>query len=356
MKSLRVGLVLLGFLWSLALSGATRSPVYAEKGLVASTSPIASEVGAQILRDGGTAVDASIAVAFALAVTWPSAGNIGGGGFALVHDSKSGEDLFYDYRETAPKAAGADFYLDAKGDAVEAASRIGYRAAGIPGTVAGMALLHKTYGKLPWKKLVEPARKLASEGFIVDQALAESLKRSTKLLSSFSETKSIFFKGERPYQRGEKLVQKDLGQTLKLIRDQGAKGFYEGAFPKRMAKVFKDNGGVITEEDLKNYQVEVRKPLRKVFRQFEVVTAPPPSSGGAILLEILGMLENDKIENMGAGSSDYLHLLTEVMKKAFADRSVWFGDPAFVQNPIDKLLDPVYLAKRRAEIDGKKAA
>jgi gamma-glutamyltranspeptidase/glutathione hydrolase len=337
------------------LSAATRAPVANDKGLVTSISPIASEVGAQVLREGGTAADAAVAVAFALAVTWPSAGNIGGGGFALVHQP-SRDPIFLDYRETAPAAAGPEFYLNDKGEAVDQLSREGYRAAGVPGTVAGMALLHKTYGKLPWRRLVNPARLLASKGFVVDSALEESLRRSRKLLEKFPGSRSIFFRKDRTFKRGETLVQKDLGATLKLIEDKGPDAFYKGAFARKMANEFKANGGVLVEKDLADYRVIERKPLQKAWRGFEIVTAPPPSSGGAVLLAILGMLENDPIETMGPGSADYTHLLIEAMKKAFADRSVWFGDPAFVDNPIDKLLDPVYLAKRRAEISMTKAA
>lgn len=335
---------------------ATQAPVWNDKGLVASTSPLASEVGAQVLRDGGTAADAAVAVAFALAVTWPSAGNIGGGGFALVHDAAKGESNFIDYRETAPAAAGADFYLDDKGEAKTEESRIGYRAAGIPGSVAGMALLHKKYGKLPWKRLVEPARLLASKGFIVDATLAESLERAQKRLEKFPESRKIFLNKNRSWQRGERFIQKDLAKTLQLIQTKGAEGFYKGAFAKQMAAQIKQNGGVITEADLAGYKAVERKPLQKAWREYEIITSPPPSSGGAVLLAILGMLEKDKIEDMGPGSADYLHLLVESMKKAFADRSVWFGDPDFVANPIEKLLDPTYLAKRRGEISMTKAA
>lgn len=336
--------------------GATNVPVWTDKGLVASTSPIASEVGAEILRKGGTAADASVAVAFALAVTWPSAGNIGGGGFALVHDPEKAEQTFIDYRETAPKAADANFFLDEKGELIPNSSRVGYRAAGVPGTVAGMKSLHQKYGKLPWKSLIEPARKLALNGFIVDAALAESLERAQKRLEPFPESRKIFLNGSRPWRRGERLVQKDLAATLKIIADKGSEGFYKGEFATKMAKEFKVNGGVITAEDLRDYKVELRKPIQKKWRDYEIVTAPPPSSGGAVLLAILGMLENDKLEDMGPGSSEYLHLLIEATKKAFADRSEWFGDPGFVKNPIDKLLDPAYLAKRRAEISLTKAA
>jgi gamma-glutamyltranspeptidase/glutathione hydrolase len=345
-------LMLLLSVWSIPLFAATRTPVYSEKGLVASISPIASEVGADVLRKGGTAADAAVAVGFALAVTWPSAGNIGGGGFALVHRDGS-PATFIDYRETAPKASGPDFYLDEKGEVKGEESRIGYRAAGIPGTVAGLALLHKKWGKLPWKTLVEPARKLAAEGFIVDAALEESLERAEKLLSTYPETKAIFLNKGKSYRRGERLIQKDLAASLALIQKGGEAGFYKGKLSKLITDDMKRNKAVLDQSDLDGYKVVEREPLHKKWREYEIVTAPPPSSGGAVLLAILGMMEQDKLEAMGSGSADYLHLLMESMKKAFADRSVWFGDPAFVQNPIEKLLDPAYLAKRRAEITEK---
>ena len=350
---MKIFMLLLSGWASLAFS-ATRTPVYSSKGLVASISPLASEVGAKVLRKGGTAADAAVAVAFALSVTWPSAGNIGGGGFALVHPI-TGPDSFIDYRETAPAAAGPDFYLDEKGDLKGDESKIGYRAAGIPGTVAGLVLLHKKWGKLPWASLVEPARKLAAEGFIIDAGLSESLTRSAAHLSTYPETAKIFLNKGKAWQRGERLVQKDLATTLTAIQKRGADGFYKGQVANLLVQDMKKKQGVLSHEDLLSFKAVEREPLHKKWKEFEIVTAPPPSSGGTILLEILGMMQGDKLEAMGSGSAEYLHLLIECTKKAFADRSVWFGDPAFVQNPIAKLLDPAYLAKRRAEI-GDKAA
>ena len=340
--------------WSCLGLSATRAPVYGTKGMVASVSPIASEVGADILRQGGTAADAAVAVGLALAVTWPSAGNLGGGGFALVHAGES-PDTFIDYRETAPAAAGPDFYLNAQGELKEKESRVGYRAAGVPGTVAGLALLHKKWGKLPWKTLVEPARRLADKGFIVDAALEESLWSSRELLLLYPETQKIFFNKGKPWKRGDRLVQKDLAASLALIQRHGSDGFYKGKLADLITSDMKANNGVLSKADLSGFKVAEREPVRRKWREFEVVTAPPPSSGGIVLLSILGMLENDKIEAMGAGSADYLHLLIESMKKAFADRSVWIGDPAFVNNPVTKLLDPTYIAKRRAAITDKAA-
>ncbi len=341
-------------LWSCIGFGATRAPITGTKGLVATVSPIASEIGAQILRQGGTAADAAVAVGFALAVTWPSAGNLGGGGFALVHASGIA-DTFIDYRETAPAATGPNFYLNEKGELNEKQPRVGYRAAGVPGTVAGLALVHKKWGKLPWKALIEPARKLADQGFIIDAALEESLHSNGDLLEIFPATKKIFFNKGKPWQRGQRLVQKDLAASLALIQKKGAEEFYQGKVAELISQDMKTNNGVLNQADLRHYKPVEREPLLRTWREYEIVTAPPPSSGGIVLLSILGMLEQDKLEVMGHGSADYIHLLVESMKKAFADRSVWVGDPDFVQTPIAKLLAPEYLAQRRAEI-GEKAA
>ncbi len=341
--------------WTTVAGAATHAPVYGEKGLVATTSPLASEIGAEVLRKGGTAADAAVAVGFALAVAWPAAGNIGGGGFALVH-SPGAPDTFLDFRETAPKAAGPNFYVDAKGQFQSEEPRIGYRAVGVPGTVSGLFYLHKKLGKLPWSDLIEPARKLAKDGFAVDAALEESFRRGEKVLSRFEETRAIFFKNGKLLHRGDKLVQKDLAASLALIQKNGEKGFYQGPVAQKIADAMKLNGGVMTPGDLSGYKTVEREPLKRPWRGYEIVTAPPPSSGGTVMLAMLGILEKDKLETYGYGSADYLHLLIEAMKKAYADRSHWFGDPGFVQNPVAELLDPKYLAKRRAEISETKAA
>jgi gamma-glutamyltranspeptidase/glutathione hydrolase len=335
-------------------TSATRAPVWGSRGLVATISPLASEAGASILRQGGNAADAAVAVGFALAVTWPAAGNLGGGGFALVR-SQDGKTNFIDYRETAPAAADKNFYLDAKGDVIPGASTTGYRAVATPGTVAGMALLHKKYGKLPWKKVVEPARRLAVEGFIVDESFVAMLESHKERLSKFPASKRIFLKGGAGLKVGDRFVQPDLGWSLALIQKAGESAFYSGPIAQRLIKDIQKGGGVMTLDDLKQYKAVERTPLEGRYKQYQIITAPPPSSGGALVLAMLGMLEKDDLATLGFGSAAYNHLLVETMKRAFADRAEWFGDPDFAQNPLQKFLDPAYLAKRRAGIDLKKA-
>jgi gamma-glutamyltranspeptidase/glutathione hydrolase len=335
-------------------SSATRTPVWGPRGLVATVSPLASEAGASILRQGGNAADAAVAVGFALAVTWPAAGNLGGGGFALVR-SQDGKSSFIDYRETAPAAADKNFYLDAKGEVIPGASTTGYRAVGTPGTVAGMALLHKKYGKLPWKKVIEPARRLAVEGFIVDESFASMLEAGRDRLAKFPGSKHIFLKDGKGFKVGDRFKQPELGWSLAQIQKAGESAFYTGPIAKRLIQAIQKGGGVMTLDDLKNYKVVDRAPLVGRYKNYQIVTAPPPSSGGALLLAMLGMLEKDDLAALGFGSAAYNHLLIETMKRAFADRSEWFGDPDFVQNPLQKFLDPAYLAKRRAGIQLTKA-
>jgi gamma-glutamyltranspeptidase/glutathione hydrolase len=338
-----------------AVSAASRQPIASSRGLVASTSPLASDVGAQILRDGGNAIDAAVAVGLALAVTWPAAGNLGGGGFALLRLA-DGSSHFVDYRETAPAAAQADFYLDKDGKLIPDVSSVGWRSVAVPGTPAGMELMHTRWGKLPWKKVVEPARRLAEKGYRLEEAHVRSLAQNEDLLSKFPESKAIFLPGGKLPKVGDLFVQKDLGKTLAALEKRGAKGFYEGPVAELLAKDILAQGGVITTRDLKDYKALVREPLKGRYKDFEVLTAPPPSSGGAVLLQILGQLEQDDLKALGFGSAGYLHLLAEAMKRAFADRAHWFGDPGFVSVPLQKLLDPLYLKARRQSIAVDKAS
>lgn len=340
---------------SFPLAAASRIPVSSDKGLVASTNAIASEVGASILRKGGTAADAAVAVGFALAVTWPSAGNLAGGGFALV-GTGDGKTDFIDYRETAPSVAQENFYRNEKGELNEEASKVGYRAVAVPGTIKGMETLHKKYGRLPWKTLLEPARQLAERGFPVDDFLLRSLRRGEKILERFPESRRIFLNNGKFWKRGDRFVQKDLARSIRLLQEKGPDVFYKGELGQRFVQAIQKEGGVISREDLKAYQVESRTPITRDWKNYKVVTAPPPSSGGTVLLEILGMLEKDDLKSLGFGSARYLHLLIEATKRGFADRSQWFGDPAFASNPIEKLLDPAYLAARRKSIDPEKAS
>lgn len=324
------------------LADAQSATVYA-KAAVASDSAIASQVGAEIMRRGGNAVDAAVAVGFALAVTHPAAGNLGGGGFMLVRMA-DGRSVAIDYRETAPATATRDMYAARPED-----SLVGPRAAGVPGTVAGMAEAHRRFGKLPWKDVVTPSVSLALKGFELPRGLAESLRGTVGLFKRFPSSHAVFNRSGKPYESGDRFTQPDLGETLARIRDIGARGFYEGKTAQLIAKC-----GAMTLEDLRSYKLAIREPLRGRYRKWEIVSMPPPSSGGVAVLQMLAMLQGDDLKALGFQSSDSLHLLVESMKRAFVDRSVHMGDPDFVSVPSNQLLDPAYTAKLRSSI-GKRA-
>ncbi len=323
--------------------------------MVATTSPIASQVGADILRRGGNAVDAAVAVGFALAVTWPSAGNLGGGGF-LLYRAADGTCEIVDYRERAPLAATREMYLDENGKAVDERSTEGYLASGVPGTVAGLALAHKRHGKLPWKDVVEPARALAADGFIVPQHLARSLagERTRKRLSKFPESRRIFLRNGNPWEAGERFAQPELAAVLKRVQ-KNPRDFYEGETARLIAADMAANGGIITARDLAEYEPTLREPLRGRYRDVELLTMPPPSSGGIALIQMLGMLEKYDLASMGHGSADVLHLLIEVMKRAFADRAKFLGDADFADVPVGGLLAREYIGTLGATIDPARA-
>src|SRR5262245_37136214 len=289
---------------------AFRQPVRARHGMVASTSEIASRVGVEIMQRGGNAIDAAVAVGLALAVTWPSAGNLGGGGFMMIRRA-NGETEIIDYRERAPLAASRDMYLDKSGEVVKGLSTVGYKAAGVPGSVAGLSLALKRHGKLMWADVVEPARKLAAEGFSINYHLARSLKGSEKLLRQFPDSMRIFLHDGKFYEEGERLVQPELAATLGRLKEKGPREFYEGKTAQLIAADMNANGGLITERDLNEYEPTIRKPLKGTYRGYEIVTMPPPSSGGAALLEMLNILEHYNVGELGAQSSDAIHLLVE---------------------------------------------
>ena len=324
-----------------------RQPVHSRNAMVVAQEPLAADVGVAVLKAGGNAVDAAVAIGFALAVTHPTAGNIGGGGFMLVHLA-DGTTTFLDFREKAPAKASRNMYLDANGKLTKD-SLVGWRAAGVPGSVRGFELAHKKFGHKPWAELVDPAVKLAADGFTVPYSLAQSLsnKLTADRMSQFPDSKRIFL----GVQFGEKLVQSELAETLRRIRDRGASDFYEGETAKRLAAAMEANGGLITLQDLKDYQVAERTPLRGRYHDFEVITSPPPSAGGIGILQMFGMLERSGYEKPGAGSAASIHYVAEVMRRFYADRSEYFGDPDFYKVPVNKLLDPRYIASRRASID-----
>ncbi|HKO54884.1 MAG TPA: gamma-glutamyltransferase [Thermoanaerobaculia bacterium] len=348
MKKLLPLLVLL----AATLHAATPEPVRAPHAMVASTSEIASRIGAEVMKKGGNAVDAAVAVALALAVTWPSAGNIGGGGFMLVRKADGTAEAL-DYRERAPLAATRDMYLDANGNVIKGLSTEGYKAVAVPGTVAGLALAHQRHGKLKWAELVEPARKLAAEGFTVNYHLARSLRgnSTTKRLANFPESVRIYQRGGKFYEMGERFVQPELAATLARIRDKGRDGFYRGETARLLIADMRAHGGIITAEDLAGYEPTIRKPLRTTYRGYEIITMPPPSSGGIALIEMLNMLEPYDPKAMGWHSSQQIHLVTEIERRAFADRAQFLGDTDFVKVPVTALVSRAYAEKRRADID-----
>ncbi len=334
-----------------SLDAASRPPVRARHGMVVSTSPEATRVGLEILQAGGNAVDAAVAVGFALAVVHPQAGNIGGGGFMVIHGADSGEETTIDYSETAPAGAGRDMYLDENGEVVEGRSTIGHLAAGVPGSVAGMHLAWERYGKLPWARLVEPAVRLAEEGFEVSYVFSRSLQSREKLLSRFAETKRVFLKGGEFWQEGELFRQPELAWSLKLIAKDGPDAFYKGPIAAKIVESMQAGGGLITAEDLARYRVRERAPVRGTYRGYEIVSMGPPSSGGIILVEMLNMMERFPLGNLGVDSSESLHLKVEVMRRAFADRAQFLGDPDFSEIPGEGLVSKSYARDWVASIE-----
>ncbi len=341
----------LGCALMLAVSLSAREPVYAPHAMVVAQEPLGADVGLRVLKAGGNAIDAAVAIGFALAVTYPYAGNIGGGGFLLARFA-DGRTTFIDFREKAPLAATRDMYLDAQGNVTQD-SLVGWRSAGVPGTVRGLELAHQKYGHKPWAELLDPAIQLASQGYSVSYAFDKSLhgEDATQLLSQFPDSKRIFLSAHY----GDKLVQPELAATLKRIRDRGASDFYDGETAHKLAAAMSANGGLITLADLKAYQAEESEPLRGRYKGYDIITAPPPSAGGVGILQMLGMLEGSGYEQSGAGSAASIHYVAEVMRRFYADRSEYFGDPDFYKVPIGKLLDPKYIASRRKSIDPEHA-
>jgi len=327
-------------------------PVRGQKVMVASASEHATRAGLAVLRKGGNAVDAAVAVGLALAVTYPIAGNLGGGGFMVVRTA-AGKTVAIDYRETAPAKSRRDLYLDASGQVIPNASTTGYLAPGVPGTVAGLSLALERYGTLKWRDVVEPARRLAAEGFPVSYTLARTLRESK--LDRFPESKRVFLRGGNLYREGETLRQPELAETLKRLEERGPREFYEGRTAELIAADMQANRGLITREDLKAYRPVVRGPIRGSYRGCEIVTMPPPSSGGVALIEMLNMLEGYDVGALGHNSSRKYHLFTEVMRRAFADRAEYMGDPGFVKMPIAGLTSKRYAANLVKGIDLSKA-
>lgn len=338
---------------------ASREPVRAKHGIVASTNEVASRVGVDVMRRGGNAIDAAIAVAFALAVTHPAAGNLGGGGFMLIR-LKDGKTTAIDYREMAPAAAYRDVYLDKDGKLIvgEGGSLVGYRAAGIPGTVRGMELALKRYGsgKLTWSQLIEPARRLAADGFAVTFPLSRSLRGDRDYLSQYPETKRIYLNGGSFYNEGDIFKQPDLAATFGRLQRSGPNEFYEGQTARLIVDDMKLHNGLMTMEDLHGYVAKEREPVRGTYRGNQIISMPPPSSGGAVLLEMLNILEGYDLAKMDSASSDRYHLMAESMRRAFADRAEYLGDSDFVKVPLAGLIDKQYAARLRTTINLERAS
>lgn len=333
---------------------AVKPPVEVTHGMVASDHYLASQAGAEVLKKGGNAIDAAIATSLTLSVVRNQSTGIGGGGFMIIHTTK-GENIVIDYREVAPKKAFETMYLDKNGNPVPKLSTQGYKACGVSGNLAGLDYALKKYGTKKLKELIAPAIKYAEQGFIADKHFSTA----TKTIFERGAEKSVmdlFFKKGKPVEIGEKITNIPLAKTLRVISEKGIKDFYQGSIAKKIASDMSKNGGLITLEDLKNYTPKIRKPLLGTYRGYELVTMPPPSSGGTAILETLNILENYNIgwNSTGFGSSKHVHLVTEAMKYTFADRAEYLGDPDFVKIPLEKLLSKKHAKKITEKIDETK--
>ncbi len=326
-----------------------------KKGAVVSAHPEATKVGVAVLKKGGNAVDATVAVKFALAVVYPNAGNIGGGGF-LVYRTKKGELASMDFREKAPAAAFRDMYLDGNGNPITEKSTEGHLAAGVPGTVAGMEELHKKYGKLKWADVVEPAYQLALKGFKITKMQAGELNRLKAKFQKFNPLGAAFIKeGDTRWAPGELLVQPELANTMRLIRDNGRAGFYEGEVADHIVAEMKRGGGIITKEDLKNYKAAWRTPIVGNYRGYKVITMPPTSSGGIALVQLLQSVENYPLSKWGHNSDSTVQAMVEAERRVYADRAKHLGDPDFWKVPQEELLQKSYNVSRMANVNWDKA-
>ncbi len=333
---------------------ASPAPVAAEHGMVVSAQHLATQVGVQVLQRGGNAVDAAVAVGYALAVVYPAAGNLGGGGFMTLQLA-DGRKTFLDFREKAPLAAKADMYLDQNGQVIKGLSTVGHLAVGVPGSVSGLEYARAKYGTMSRGALMAPAIVLADRGFQLQQGDVDMLHSVTDALKADPATAAIFLKQGQPYQVGDRLVQKDLARTLREISSKGTDGFYKGWVAKALVASSQAGKGIITQADLDRYQTRELKPIECDYRGYRVVSAPPPSSGGVVICEMLNILEGYPLKELGWGSAQAVHYQIEAMRHAYVDRNSSLGDPDFVKNPLDRLLDKGYAARIRASIDPQRA-
>jgi gamma-glutamyltranspeptidase/glutathione hydrolase len=350
--------MLLACVWSLVVVSAANAtserPVAAERGMVASAQHLATEVGVNILKRGGNAIDAAVAVGYALAVVYPAAGNLGGGGFMTIWFS-DGRKTFLDFREKAPRAASRDMYLDKDGNVIKGLTTTGWLAVGVPGTVSGLEYARKKYGTMTRAALIGPAIKLAEDGFALDQGDVDMLASATEDLRRFPATAEIFLNKGQPFSTGQRLVQPDLADALRLIRKRGVDGFYRGKTGAAIVKASRAGGGIVDQEDLERYKIRELPPVECDYRGYHVISAPPPSSGGVAICEMLNILEGYPLRELGWGSAQALHYEIEAMRHAFVDRNSLIGDPDFVNDPIRELTDKSYAAKIRNEIKPDKA-
>ena len=323
--------------------------------MVVTAQQLATQVGVDVLKHGGNAVDAAVAVGYALAVVYPAAGNLGGGGFMTIQLA-DGRKTFLDFRETAPLAASANMYLDQNGNVIPNASTHGHLAVGVPGTVAGLEMARAQYGTQPRAKLLAPAVRYAEQGFVLQQGDADMLHVATADFKLDAPSSAIFLKQGQPYEAGQKLVQKDLATTLKRIARYGADGFYKGPIGAALVASSRAGKGILTQADLDQYRPREFKPVECSYRGYGIVSAPPPSSGGVVICEILNILEGYPLKDMGFRSAQAVHVQIEAMRHAYVDRNSYLGDPAFVHNPVEHLLDKAYAAQIRDAIDPQHAA
>lgn len=333
---------------------ASQAPVMAENGMVVTAQHLATKVGVDVLKRGGNAVDAAVAVGYALAVVYPAAGNLGGGGFMTIQLA-DGRKTFLDFREKAPLAAKPDMYLDKDGNVVKGLSTKGHLAVGVPGSVSGMEYAREKYGTLQRAALIKPSIDLAEKGFVLQQGDIDMFNTATADFKADPATAAIFLNKGEAFKVGEKIVQKDLAKTLREVSTKGTDGFYKGWVAKAIADSSAAGKGIITTEDLAQYQTREMAPVECDYRGYRVVSAPPPSSGGVIICEMLNILEGYPLKDLGYRSAQAVHYQIEAMRHAYVDRNSYLGDPDFVKNPLDRLLDKGYAEKIRAVIDPKKA-
>jgi gamma-glutamyltranspeptidase/glutathione hydrolase len=332
------------------------TPTIAKNGMVVTGEEIATQVGVEVLQKGGNAIDAAVTVGFVKAVTYPQAGNIGGGGFMLIYSAKTKQVIAIDYREKAPAKATRNMFLDQKGKVNSNLSRFSHLSAGVPGTVAGMAMALEKYGTISLAEALAPAIAIAEQGFIINHKFSSSVKNRAKHLKKHSTTAAIFFKPDGSfYEAGDRLVQTDLANSLKVIANKGIKAFYQGKIADLIVKDMQAHGGLISKQDLANYQPVVRKPIHGTYRGYDIYSMSPPSSGGVHLVQILNILENYNIGLLGHNTAASIHLMAEAMKRAYADRSKYLGDTDFVSVPITGLTSKQYAATLSQQINRQKA-